>query len=484
MRNHGMVSSPFNHSTVTRLLRKGAVYGDKPKRQVTSRQAALMLQIFVIAAFVFPSDTVIRVIGAGGYVSSLIAMALFTAWVLMAIFGFHDPVHTRYPVRGALGLLWISSLLSYAAVPFYAPTQTQRLGADRWIMLLVGMSGVILVAAEHVRTPQEIVRVVRALVWGASFSAIVAVVQYWLLWDLKPYLRMALPGFDHAGAYGSFQARDALVRVTGTSLHPIELGAVAGMILPLAIWLAFYGEARSSTRRWAPVALIAMCIPMSVSRSAVLTAAASLTVYLVLLPVAQRAWLIVFMPVGVVAIFATTPGYLRTIFSSFSNATVDPSVTNRLNNYPRVLALVEEAPWVGRGGGTNIVTDATKILDNQYLNAAIELGILGVLAFCLYLFVPVVAALSSRRHCQEPSFRALCAAVAGGCLGAGIGSYTFDSFAFPQFVSVEALLIGLCGACYLYARRKPDDRLTWPDPPWPVTTSVNGQIPRPREASA
>jgi O-antigen ligase len=445
-----------------------AVYGDKPKRRVTSRQAAVMVQVFVATVFVFPSDSVIRVVGAGGYVSGLVAIALFVAWVLMSIFGFHDPVHTRYPVRGALGLLWISSLLSYAAIPFYAPTAAQRLGADRWIMLLIGISGVVGVTAELVRTPLEIIRVVRAVVWGASFSAVVALVQYFLLWDLKPYLRLLLPGFAHADDYGSFQARDALIRVTGTSLHPIELGVVAGMVLPLAIWLAFYGEHRSTARRWGPVILIAMCIPMSVSRSAVLTVAVSLAVFVVALPVERRAWLIVFMPVGAVAILAGTPGYLKTIIGSFTNVTTDASVTNRLNNYPRVQALVADAPWIGRGGGTNIAADATKILDNQYLNTAIELGLLGLVALILFFVVPVIAALTSRRHSRQPAFRALCGAVAGGCLGAAIGSYTLDSFSFPQFVSVEAVLVGLCGAAYLYARRRPDDRLPWPDDQGPT----------------
>jgi O-antigen ligase len=152
-------------------------------------------------------------------------------------------------------------------------------------------------------------------------------------------------------------------------------------------------------------------------------------------------------------VFATTPGYLRTIARSFGNAATDPSVTNRLDNYPRVIASVREAPLLGHGGATNIAPDATKILDNQYLNAAIDLGVLGLLAFCLFLSVPVVAGVLAGNRGGEPRTRTLCAAVAGGCLGGAVASFTFDSFAFPQFTAVEALLAGLCGAGYLYASR-------------------------------
>ncbi|MGA3539793.1 O-antigen ligase family protein [Micromonosporaceae bacterium DT194] len=424
-----------------------------------SRQAAFVLQVFILTVFLFPSDTVIRVIGAQGYVAGITAIVLFLAWAVTAILGFHDPVHTRYPVRGALGFFWIASLLSYAMMPFYSPDATQRLSADRWVMLLIGMSGVILMAAEHLRSWPDILRVVRMVVWGGAFSGFVALFQFWFRWDLKPYLRMPLVGFEHDGAYSGFQARDALMRVSGTANHPIELGVIAALILPLALWLAFYDTARRPLRRWAPAGVIGMCIPMSVSRSAILSLAVALAVLIVLLPVVNRAKMLAFLPVGIVVIFATTPGYLRTILGSFTGAGTDPSITNRLNNYPRVWAAVQERPWLGQGGGTDIAPDATKILDNQYLKSAIELGGVGLLALCLYFFVPVVAALIARTWFTEEAPRALCAAIGGACLVAGVGSFTFDAFSFAQFAAVHALVVGLSGTLWLHARRT-DSRRT------------------------
>lgn len=425
------------------------------RRPPGSRQAALLLQVFVVAAFVVPADSVLKVIGAAGYPAGIVAVLIFLGWMVTALLGFHDPIHTRHPVRGALGLLWICTLLSYAAMPLYAPNESQRLSADRWILLLLGISGVVLVAAEHLRDPRDVLRVLRTVVWGATFSAIVAMLQFWLRWDLKPVLRQLLPGFEVNFENGSYQGRDALMRVGGTAIHPIELGVVAGMLLPLAIWFGMHDTHRPALRRWAPALLIGMCVPMSVSRSAVLTVVASMSVFVICLPARQRVWAFACTPLAVVAIFASTPGYLRTIVASFGAGTEDSSITNRLDNYPRVVALVREAPWLGRGGGTYLVEDATRILDNQYLKTAIELGLPGLLALVLFFLVPAIAAADTRRRSTDAQVRLLVGALGGGCFAAAIGAYAFDALAFPQFASIHAVVVGLTSSCWLAVRGSP-----------------------------
>ncbi len=437
-------------------------------RPMGSRQAAFLLQLFALAALLLPTDTVIRVVGAQGYLASLIAMVLLLGWLLSALFGFHDPLHMRYPMRGALGLVWIASLLSYAAMPFYHPSATQQLGAGRWLMLWAGMSGVVLVAAEHLRRRRDMLRVIRTVVWAAAGQGAVAALQFWLRWDIKPDLRHLLVGFQRNADFQEYQPRAALVRVTGMANHPIELGVVAGMLLPLAIWLALHDSRRSALVRWLPVALIGVCIPLSVSRSAILTVVLSMSVLLVALPAVQRVRILMWVPVAVVAVFATTPGYLRAMYGLFTAGSSDSSISNRLDNYPRVLAALELRPWLGSGGGTDIQPDLTKVLDNQYLKAAIELGVLGVIALSLYLLVPVLAMVGTLRSSPDPQFRALCAALAGAALAAAVASYTFDSFSFAQFASVHALVIGLCGTCWLAAHRPAPPTLR-PDRPAVLT---------------
>jgi O-antigen ligase len=92
------------------------------------------------------------------------------------------------------------------------------------------------------------------------------------------------------------------------------------------------------------------------------------------------------------------------------------------------------------------------ILDNQYLKTAIEFGLVGVVVMLAYFLVPAFAALIARRRSGDPELRLLLAALAGSAFAGAICSGTFDSLSFPMFTNVQALVIGLIGACWRLAR--------------------------------
>ena len=152
-------------------------------------------------------------------------------------------------------------------------TGTEMASADRMLIQLAVITGVALVAAECLRSLHDIRRVLRVLCWGGAFCGVVAALQFWISLDIAPYLR-ELPGFSLNFDNPGILDRAALNRVAGTAIHPIELGVVAGMLLPLAIYLAIYDTDQSARRRWAPVVLIGVAISTSVSRSAIIAAGA------------------------------------------------------------------------------------------------------------------------------------------------------------------------------------------------------------------
>ena len=155
----------------------------------------------------------------------------------------------------ALCGIWISTLLSYALMDRTLLSAEQQSSADRWLIQLVGVSGVILVASEFLRSREDIHKVLRALTWGGAMASFVAALQYWLALDVTPYLRKILPGFRLNTAVGAIAigSRSGLNRVAGTATDPIEMGVVAAMLLPLAIYLAMHDKDRSAVRRWLPV---------------------------------------------------------------------------------------------------------------------------------------------------------------------------------------------------------------------------------------
>jgi O-antigen ligase len=426
-----------------------------------SNSAVLLLQVFAVTVMVFPSNAVIKAIGAVGYLAALVAYFVFLAWVAATLFGLHKPLDHRYPVRISLCALWVVSLTSYALMDRATLSVAQQAAADRWLMQLAGVSGVILLAAECLRSVEDIRRVLRALTWGGAFCGIVAALQFRLNLDVTPYLR-ELPGFSANTAeagYAAIGSRGALNRVTGTAIDPIELGVVAGMLLPLAVYLAMHDVERSKGRRWFPVICIAVAIAASVSRSAILAAGIALGVLIISLPPARRLRALAAVLLGVACVFMTAHGLMGTLKSFFLAGTSDPSVAHRVNNYPMVEQLVRAAPWFGQGGGTYIAQNQLFILDNQYLTTAIELGLAGMAALFFFLLWPAFAALAARGRTADPGLRDLCAALAGSALAATVCSATFDSLSFPMFVNVQALVLGLIGAAWLLVDRESETAL-------------------------
>jgi hypothetical protein len=411
-----------------------------------------ILQLFALAVMVIPSDTVIRAIGAQGYAAALVGWFAFAALMAAVALGLHDPARHRHPIRGVLCAFWLSVLVSYVVMDRSALTAAQAAAADRFLMQLAIITGVALLAAECLTSLRDVRRVLRALNWGGAFCGVVAALQYWISLDITPYLR-ALPGFSMNFDHPEIDTRDALSRVFGTSITPIELGVVAGMLLPLAIYLAMYETERTAWKRWAPVALIALAIPSSVSRSAIISVALALSVLIVLLPTRQRLVALCLGPLGVAGVFMSAPGVIGTLTAFFGSASSDDSVRARLYDYPEVERLVHQAPWFGHGGGTYLVPENPNyILDNQYLKTAVELGLVGLVVLIAYFLVPLICALVARRYTSDPELRLLCAALAGAALAAGVCSVTFDSLSFPMFSNVYALVIGLIGASWRLAR--------------------------------
>lgn len=415
------------------------------ERVVSGPHAVILLQLFALALLVVPSDTVIPWIGAGGYLAALVGMFMFGVLAVGTLLGLYRPQGPRNPIVTVLCLLWVSVLASYVLMNRSTLTTTELAAADRLLLELTVVTGVALVAAEYLDSLDAVRRVLRVLCWGGAFCGVVAALQYWFSFDISTSLR-DLPGFSVNGSDPGILTRGALNRVSGTAVYPIELGVVAGMLLPPAIYLGVHDTGRSAARRWAPAALIALGVPASVSRSAILSFAVALAVLVVLMPVRQRLIAILATPLTLVAVFMTAPGLIGTLSTFFGAGASDASVATRLSDYPMVERFLAGSPWFGQGGWTYIPNHVVDVLDNQYLKTAVELGLVGVLAVTAFFLVPAITALAARRRTADPELRLLCAALAGAALAAAVCSLTFDSLSYPMFVGVYALIIGLIGA--------------------------------------
>jgi hypothetical protein len=413
-----------------------------------------MLQVFAIAVMVFPSDTVIKAVGAAGYPAGLIGVFVFGVFFVSVLFGFHDLSSHWHPMRSVLCVIWVAVLVSYIFMDWGLLTEIQLASADRMLIRFAAVTGIALVAAEWLRSLDEVMRVVRVLCWGAAFCGLVAAVQYWLSFDIAHYLRQ-IPGFVVNQDNPAITARGSLNRVAGTATTSIEMGVAAGMLVPLAVCLGIYERGKSPFKRWAPLAVIIFGVATSVSRSAIISVVIAFTTLVVLMPPALRLAALCGMPIALAGIFMSAHGLIGVLASFFGAVSNDPSVQYRTHDYPVAEQLWQAAPWFGHGPGTYSPTDSLNIFDNQYLSSVVELGAVGVLALLVFLVGPAIVAIAARPYSTTPDLRLLCGALAGSAFAATACSFTFDSMAFPMFVNVHAIVIGLVGACWRLAAAGP-----------------------------
>lgn len=417
-------------------------------------EAVLLLQVYALAMLVIPSDVVVSAVGATGHAGGLVATVALALWAGSTLFGLHDPSATRYPPRLALGVVWAVSLGSYAVMDLSQRTSAELLGADRWLLKLAAVSGVVLVAAEWLRDELDVRRVLRAATWGGAVCGSVAALQFWASLDLARYLRM-VPGFTLNADNVAIQTRAALNRAAGTAIHPIELGVVAAMLLPLAVYLAIHDTDRPAWRRWVLAGLVSLGVPASVSRSALLAVTVSVGIFVVLLPALHRLAALTVAPVAVALVVTAAPGLATTLRAFVVAGPSEPSIATRLSDYAFVEERVAQRPWLGQGGGTYFPRDTFEILDNQYLTSAVEQGLVGVVAIAVFYFgLPVAAALIARRHTSDPGLRTLLAALGAAAASGAVSSVAFDSLSFPMFTGVHALVVGLIGTCWLLVRSR------------------------------
>lgn len=408
-----------------------------------------LLAVYVVAMLVVPADEVFPPLGASGYVGSMAALVVSAFAGAMFLRGAE---RTPNPLRAVLVLFWLVTLASYLNFHLSPQDFAQTLAADRWLLLLLEVTGVILVAGWCLTSVEHVTALLRTTLWAGAFCGLVAGLQFWFSLDVTAYLR-EIPGLMPIGEEFGIQARGALNRVAGTAIHPIELGTTTALLLPFALHMVLFDEARARWRRMLPFVLLAVGIPASVSRSGVLAVSVSLGVYMLCLPAVRRVQCLVLTPVAVSAVFVSTPGLIGTLLSFFTAGTSDPSILTRVSDYPLVERRVQRQPLLGGGGGTFIPQDVFQILDNQYLKTAIELGLPGLVALVAYLVVPLGVALRAWRRACDPVVASLSAAGVGATASALTSLFAFDAFSFPMFTGIHALVVGLCAACGVLAAR-------------------------------
>jgi O-antigen ligase len=409
---------------------------------VTTRDATSVLSLFVLLLLCLPARFVFGPLGAAGAPAVLVGQVALVWWITHRVARAVGRRALRQPVRVALLLFLAAVMISYVAAMMRPIDAEEVRAADRGLLMVMSWLGVCLLTMDGVTSRQRLDTLARRVAVAAGAVGLLAICQYVTRQSLVD--RISIPGLTANSDAAVLALRDGVLRPAGTAVHPIELGVVLTMALPLAVYYAMRGLDRPLWRRSLPLFLIACATPLSVSRSAVLCSAASALILIPALPrrMRSRAYLLL-LGFGAL-VYVAVPGMITTMLNLFLGAANDSSALSRTNSYSIAFDFIGRAPVVGRGFGTFL--PKYRILDNQYLGTLIEMGVIGLVATLALFVTGIVVARGVRRLTDDGDAAFLGQALAASMAAGALSFAFFDAFAFPMVPGLMFLFLGAAAA--------------------------------------
>ena len=373
----------------------------------------------------------------------------------------HLPVNGTLdrPVVVALTMLWLASLavvsgaarprlrfgrVHFAALAFLAvclisvalnghalASMDEVTLTVKKLALLISYIVFFFIVASVLR-PREVERFAALMVVLGAIVAVGTIVEY--RFHYNPFYSlwgMLLP----VTAPAQLDTIDSIGRLTvyGPTLQPLELAAMLAMVLPFAILGSI--DAPTQRRRILYVIAVGLLLAGGVATARKTSLVVPAAVILLLIAYRPRAVLRTVGRLGVVLIVIVhfaAPAALGSVISQLEPGHVNSALTttDRTARYDAVTPDVLRHPLIGRGY-ESYDPQKYRILDNQYLDLLITVGLIGALAY-LAIFAAMMAA--AQRTIRGPDPRRASLALAGFATvtAIAIASALFDVLSFPH----------------------------------------------------
>jgi hypothetical protein len=428
--------------------------------------AADFVGVYLLLLLMIPSRLNVVSLGSVGTPATIWGL-LGALWWACATLAEPQRDHRRNPVRVLLWVLALAVVASFVAAMahgWYVPADIRGLNddiydlvpatvadirsamisaANRGLVAAVVWIGMSMVIIDGVRSKADLDRVVAWLTGIAAALASIGILQFFTGMSIEGWYQ--IPGLTASEAFGAVDTRSVVRRVYATAKHPIEYGVIMGAVFPFALHRLV--QTPRSMRSRLAAALIGFAVVLSISRSAVLVAGVALLVMFLGWPWRLRIRVLVVAPFAIVAARLAAPGVLGTLRSLFSSTAEDPSVAGRTSDYEIVFRVISEHPVLGRGLFT-FVPRYYRILDNQLLAIALELGLVGLVVFVGLVVGAFFSALGARSHTADESTGRLGLAIAAAIAGLAVSHATFDTWGFPMAAGLMFVVIALAGAAW------------------------------------
>lgn len=413
----------------------------------TKRDTVSALTVYLVLLLVIPSDLVFMPLGGAGTPANMLG----AVFLLVYLMGFLHPAFEirkeTFALRIAAAFFLCAMLASYCAANLHIVNASMLNGLDRGLISLSGWLGVLLLTADGVNTLARLRKLLDRVVFGATCLAVIGDIQFFTAKDLAKYI--SIPGLTQHQVFSDAILRGSYDRPQATAAQPLEFAFLLVVVLPIAIHLARFAPKEKRRSRWTQVAILALTVPLTVSRSGFVGLFVAAIVILPMWSRRERRMTYGLISVAFLVIEAMVPGLLHTILNLFVNILTGtaPSATSRTNAISNAAPFISQHPLFGRGFGTFDPT-VYFFTDDQYVNSFIVTGIVGVTALLALFATGWVTARRARRASSDPEIRHLAQCMAASCAVILVVAGTFDLLSFAIATGMTFLLLGCTGALY------------------------------------
>jgi hypothetical protein len=326
-------------------------------------------------------------------------------------------------------------------------TNLQGRNSDRITTLLASVTLVCCAVVDAVRTKEQLYRLLSTLVGMGTVTAFIGIIQFSTGITVVEALRP--PGFKNLGII-PIEHRAGFPRVAATASHPIEMGIVWAVLIPLALHLSRHAPTQLRRRAALGSALVMLlALPMAGSRSAFAAAAVAFVIIASRWTFRRQANALAGLVVAGLLVAMISPGLLGAMGKLVEGKQGVGSLVDRRQAAQKAFQVAGKRPLWGQGFGS-YTNEVNSTVDNLWAEAAIEVGYIGIAGIAL-LFVSaagIAMTARARARSRDRALRDLSLTLMGMTTGIAVAGWGLSIFKYPMVLGVLYLSFGCLGVAY------------------------------------
>lgn len=364
-----------------------------------------------------------------------------------------------YAVFGFASVVLLSFILNMQEL-----TETMKfVDALKRLFYIIAVALLFFFVVTTIKSKEQIDSVLRFTMSVAVVVSLFCMLEFLTEFNVFRHLHKAIPFLSPSPEkIGNAMYRGGYIRATGPADHPIAMGVILAMFLPLALHYFEFAKNRPEKIKYGLyLGAIALATLMTISRTPIVAAVAMLGVYFLYNPhrAIKMGVVLVIVAFVVHMVFPGVLGGLRTFFSlSFLEKNEIANPYGRVADHPRMISLFLDRPLYGRGYGW-WDNKAMFYVDNQYLKVLVELGVLGA-ASISWLFYTITREMWQIPAKATSEDKDLMISVLASCVAYIITLITYDSFGYAQVTYLFFIIAAMGVSLARYLRNIAGNAIT------------------------